>query len=190
MRRVLGLLVIMSLSHLYLAGQAPVTSGARVRITSRNEPQAETGQVLTATADTIVIEVKGIRTVNYRQVYGIDTLAFPVADIDRLEASRHTGNSRGRGALIGLFVGAGAGAVIGSATYEPCPAQAWLCFEPSSSGEAAVLGAVAFGVLGAGVGALIGSTIPADKWETVPVRAAYMRPLPHNQIGLGFTATF
>ena len=196
MLRTLAILATLYLSHRHLLGQAPppVTDGQTVRITSHQpDLRAEIGRVLSATADTIVIQVTGIRTVNYRQIYGTDTLALPVAAIDRLEVSRHSGHRTGRGALIGLGAGAATGFVIGVLTYRPCHPTGFLdcLMAPESAGEQGIMGAAVLGVLGAGVGALVGSMIRVDKWEETPLHAAMsVRALPKNRLGLLLTAAF
>jgi hypothetical protein len=191
MRRGLVVLVVLLLTHLHLLGQTTVTSGHTVRITSsRHEMQAEVGRVLAASADTIVVQVQGIRTVNHRQVYRTDTLALPLAAIERLEVSRHSGHRTGRGAVVGLGIGAAAGLIIGTTTYQPCPADNLCIMAPTSAVQQGIEGAAVFGFIGAVAGALIGSTIRADKWENISMRAALLRPLPYNQVGLGITAAF
>lgn len=192
MRRALAILAVLSVHHLHLLGQASaaLSIGQSVRVTSRQqEVTAEVGQVLSATSDTIVIQLRGVRTVNYRQVFRTDTLVLPLATIDRLEVSRHTGHRTGRGALIGLGVGATAGFVFGAASYKPCAPESF-CWEPASAAAAGMEGAAILGLIGAGVGALIGSTIRADQWEAVALRTASVRVLPRHDVGLGVTIAF
>ena len=79
-------------------------------------------------------------------------------DVSKLEVS-YGKKSRHTGALIGLGVGAGLGAIIGfSGGDDPDGIVSF------SAGAKAGMGAFAFGV----VGAIIGSVVtPGDKWETV-----------------------
>jgi hypothetical protein len=68
---------------------------------------------------------------------------------------------RGRNALIGLAVGAGAGAAIGAATDTTgCKGS---CIFQVSKGEAAGVGAAVFGA----IGALVGAVIPTGGWREV-----------------------
>jgi len=177
MQRTLTALLVLCLNHLDLLGQAPVTNGQTVRITSsRYELRAEIGRVLTATADTLVVQVQGLRTVNYRQEYRTDTLALSFAGIDRLEVRGIGGGERQtkRGARIGLGIGAAVGLVVGLTTYQECHSQHWLdmhcLYQPTSAGQSAVLGAAAVGVVGAAVGGLVGAMSRNDKWVTVAPR--------------------
>jgi len=90
-----------------------------------------------------------------------------VADVRRLEVSRRPGR-RGRGALIGLAVGAVGGFIWGSSSNsdgcQPSPGNpCWFGTEPLfSDSESGAMGAVLF----SGVGALVGAIVaPGEKWE-------------------------
>lgn len=188
--RALAMLAILLFHPLRLAGQIPVSTGQTVRVTSRGRDiQGEIGQVLAANADTIVVQVKGMRTVNYRQVFRTDTIVLPLTAIDQLELRTHSGHRTGRGAAWGLGIGAATGFVVGVATYEPCEPNSF-CFKASSSTENGFQGALIFGLVGAGLGAFIGSTVRSDKWEAIPVRPASLRVVPGHDLGIAVTIVF
>jgi len=63
-----------------------------------------------------------------------------------------TGRSRKRGALWGLTIGAGSGAILGAASTQPCDA----CIISFSRGEGAAVGATAGAAMGSIIGVLVG----------------------------------
>jgi hypothetical protein len=180
------------LNHEQLLGQDSLRSGQTVRITSgRYELKRAVGRVVDATPDTIVLESNRMRTVNYRQVYKTDTLTLLVAAIDQLDVRQPGGHQTGRGALFGLGIGAAAGLVIGIVAYKPCPPNGLCIMQPSSSVESGMMGALAFGSLGAGVGAIIGSLTPGETWKELPLQAsASLRPLPQERVVLSLSLSF
>jgi hypothetical protein len=192
MRYAVAMALIMLLKQEQLFGQDSLRSGQTVRITSaRYELKGAIGRVLAATPDTIVLESQGARTVNYRLVSRADTLTLPITAIDRLDLRHDGGHHTGRGALIGLGIGAAAGLVIGIAAYEPCPPNGFCIMQPTSAVASGMMGALAFGVLGSGVGAIIGSLTPAGTWDQMPLRAsASLRPLPQAGVGLSLSVPF
>jgi hypothetical protein len=78
---------------------------------------------------------------------------LPISEVASIEVT-----SRSRGALDGALYGLGAGvllgALIGAVTFEPTGDLLI-----SSSGDAAILGGLVFGVIGAGFGFLVGSSV-------------------------------
>jgi hypothetical protein len=64
---------------------------------------------------------------------------------------------RMRNTLIGAAVGAGAGAVIGAASYQPCSPSQFLCIQPVARGAIAGIGAV----VGSAAGAVVGALLPS-----------------------------
>ena len=110
----------------------------------------------------------GSRTVN-GQIQGItdDSLdinsgkgqeALKRLDVKRVDVKKQ--GHRGRNTLIGLGAGAAAGAIAGTAYYEPCKG---FCILNPSRGQDAGIGA---GVLGL-VGAIVGALIPTGGWREV-----------------------
>lgn len=86
--------------------------------------------------------------------------------------------SRRTGALIGFGVGAAVGALIGNPSGYEEPATV----NGVSAAEEAAIGAVAYGLLGATVGAVI---TPGDKWETVPTDKIQLGISHRSQGGSG-----
>ena len=66
-----------------------------------------------------------------------------------------TGRSRKRGALWGLAIGAGGGAIFGAAIAQSCTGEPF-CISPISRGQVAAIGAAAGGAVGTLVGTLVG----------------------------------
>jgi hypothetical protein len=193
MRSAIALLVL-SFTCQRLFCQVLISGGQSVRITSaRYALQSRVGRVLHATADTVVIQTSGVRTVNYRDVYGTDTLALPVAAIDRLEVSRGGGNHAKSGALVGFGVGTAAGLVVGSMISKECrPADSWQCtWATDFSGMYTIGYGLLMGAIGAGAGAIVGSMIPGDRWEDMPLHARMsVQRLPERRLGLGVSTSF
>ena len=97
---------------------------------------------------------------------GRDTLAVATASLARFEVSKGRHRQAGRGATIGALVGVVAGAALGLATYEECSG---FCPAPDPGrGGSAMIGGILFGLLGAGVGAITGSQIKAERWAPLP----------------------
>lgn len=136
-----------------------VEPGSRVRIVAPVfGPGRQIGTVVSLTRDTLVL----------RQ--GVNTAFRPVAtsEITALEISSGTHTRKAKGALLGLLVGAGGGAVLGYTLYrEPrCRKEAFACvdiFGPGSKGANAALSAVGGGLLGALAGTLFG-LLPTETW--------------------------
>ena len=129
-----------------------VDTGSRVRIAAPAfGPDKQVGTVVSLTRDTL-----GLRQ-------GASTASRLVAtsDITALEVSRGTHTRKAKGALWGLLIGAGGGAVLGYTMYKPptCQNQAFSCFNilgPDSRSSNAVWSGVAGGILGTVVGTLVG----------------------------------
>ena len=147
-------------------GARAVDAGSRVRIAApvfgRNKRVAT---VVSVTGDSLVL----------RQGASTTYQSIAKSDITGLEVSRGTYTRKGKGALWGLLIGAGAGAALGYVTYqEPKPCQdfscSWDIFGPSSKGNSAAWGAAAGGLLGAAVGALVGLSA-RDSWVPATVGA-------------------
>ena len=94
--------------------QAPVllTAGSRVRLKTV-DPSTKwvQGDLVRLSEDSLHIVPAG----------GADSLAFATGAIDRLEVSRGRRSNAGKGALLGLAIGAGAGLALGvAASAEEC----------------------------------------------------------------------
>jgi hypothetical protein len=129
-----------------------VDTGSRVRITAPVfGPKKQVGTVVSLTRDTL-----GLRQ-------GANTASRLVAtsDITALEVSRGSHTRKAKGALWGLLIGAGGGAILGYTMYQKptCDNQGFGCitiFGPDSPGSNAVFSGVAGGILGLAVGTLVG----------------------------------
>jgi len=163
MSRIIGALLGIALSFANGTAQrvAHTATGQRVRITSgKYLLHQRVGTLVGSWADSITVRI-GV-------VPAESTLVLSRSVIDRLEVSRGLQRNTGRGALIGLGSGAALGAVIGLMTYEKCVPQGLLdcLYAPESRAQQAMLFGVAFGLIGAGVGALVGSA-KQERWERV-----------------------
>lgn len=116
-------------------------SKGRTVVVMRDPHHAQTGELEQTSADTLTINTRGqsvvIRRDDIREIY------------------TQTRRSRKRGALWGLAFGAGGGAVVGAAAFQPCKSGSF-CISPISRGEGAAIGAVAGAAVGTLVGTLVG----------------------------------
>jgi hypothetical protein len=153
------------LSQMSAANDVQVDTGSRVRIASPvfgGKKQVAT--VVSFTPDTLVLR-QGASTI-YRSI--------ATSDITALEVSTGTYSRKGKGALWGLLIGAGAGAAIGYFSYKdpyPCTLGTSGCgfLDFGPGGTAAFSGALG-GIAGALIGTLIGSR-PTDAWAPATVGA-------------------
>ena len=153
------------LSQMSPAEAARVDAGSRVRIAAPVfGGNKRVATVVSVTGDSLVLR-QGIST-NYQSV--------AKSDITALEISRGTHTRKGKGALWGLLIGAGAGAALGYVSYKEPTCQGFECFGeiwgPTSKSGSAGFGAAVGGILGAGVGALIGMR-SRESWEPATVGA-------------------
>jgi hypothetical protein len=145
---------------------ARVDVGSRVRIAAPvfGTRQKEVATVVSVTPDTVVLRFGA--TTPYRSLAS--------SDITSLEISRGTHTRKAKGALWGLLIGAGTGAVLGYALYEEpkCrSAEIYGCIEifgPVSPGTNAAFSAVGGGIFGAVIGTLVGMRA-TDTWVPATV---------------------
>ena len=90
-----------------------------------------------------------------------DTVTTPLALITGIDVSRGTKSRAGRGALIGVGVGAASGIIVGIAASGSDDGD---FFDFSSGAWATGIGLTG-AVLGAGIGAIIGATQHGDRWQ-------------------------
>jgi hypothetical protein len=129
-----------------------VDAGSRVRIAAPVfGPDKQVGTVVSLTRDTLVLR------------HGANTAFRPVAtsEITALEVSSGTHTRQAKGALWGLVIGAGSGAILGYTLYkEPkCRDEGFGCIiliGPDSKGSNAAFSAVGGGLLGMLIGTLFG----------------------------------
>jgi hypothetical protein len=179
------------------SAQAPVLAGQRVRITSaRYDLRRQGGQVLSVNAESVTVRFERARTVDHRKVMSVDTLALLNGAVDRWEVSRGAVRRTRAGAFIGLGVGTVVGWYVGTSTYEECVPESFLAFNCvltfGSAEVQGLAGAMAFGLIGAGVGGLVGSLIRSERWEELPraPAAVALRSLPDGRLGVGVRLSF
>ena len=137
--------------------------GARIRVTAPATGRL-VGTLIQATTDSVRVELASG-----------SSIAFPAAELTRLELSTGVQRRGWKGAGVGLLVGAGVGGVIGLATYrrtqcdEPV-LETFLCsFVDRTSRDVTVIADAAMvGTVGAVVGALIGHA-GRESWVRVPL---------------------
>jgi hypothetical protein len=112
-------------------------SGSRLRITL-NKGETHTGVMVRASDEELVLRDGG------------GEKSYSKQDISKVQALGS--KSRGRGALIGLAIGAGTGAVIGAATGACSQGVGCIFSRADAAGVLALVG----GIVGAVVGALVG----------------------------------
>ena len=129
-----------------------VDTGSRVRIAAPVfGPEKKVGTVVSLTRDTLLLR------------HGAKPNFQPVAtsEITALEVSNGTHTRKAKGALWGLLVGAGSGAILGYTLYkEPkCSNEGFGCINilgPDSKSSNAAFSAVGGGLLGLLIGTLFG----------------------------------
>jgi hypothetical protein len=145
-------------SQVSAANDVQVDTGSRVRIASPvfgGKKQVAT--VVSFTPDTLVLR-QGAST-TYRSI--------ATSDIAALEVSTGRYSRKAKGALLGVLIGAGAGATLGYLAYQEPDCQGFECigniFGPNSKGASAAFGGALGGIVGALIGTLVGSR-PTDAW--------------------------
>lgn len=140
--------------------EARIDAGSRVRIAAPVfGTKKQVGTVVSVTRDTLVL----------RHGASIATRSIATSDITALEVSRGTHTRKGKGALWGLLIGAGAGAVLGYALYEEPKCDQGVLFGciyvlgPDTKGSNAAIGGFGGGIVGALLGTLIGMRA-TDTW--------------------------
>ena len=97
-----------------------------------------------------------------------------------------------QGLLIGTVAGAALGAAIGAVAIEPCVPQGFLdcLMEPTTTGQATQMGAVAGAFLGAVLGTLIGAANGSDTWASLPGSAGARMTLAPARGGVAAAVRF
>ena len=129
-----------------LEGQ--LQSGQRVRVTAPDcgvDNQSLTFEALRS--DTLVL----------------DTMNCPLVSVTRLQVHRGRRSNAAKGALIGLAIGGGGGALVGVIVYSGLRSAG------VTSAEGAALGALLLGPPSILAGVIIGALVKTDRWEEVPL---------------------
>ncbi len=153
-----------------------VLEGDHVRVSATEFGQPCTGQVVERSVDALTVDCWQPAIRKWQLI------DYPIESIRSIEVQQGTKSNAGKGAVLGGLVGGGFGLALGvAAAVDDCPSNAWTwdwCWW--SGGEEMIpLSTATFGLLGAGVGAVIGSLSRTDKW--VPIRpnqlSARVQPL-------------
>jgi len=140
----------------------PLTPGLRVRVLSPALGwRPKTGNVVSANSDTLV----------FLPAKQAVSTAISTPKISRIEVAQGKRTHKLQGALLGLFIGAGAGAILASASYKPpkCAPDVW-CMDVFGQGGETAGGGILGGLLGALVGTIAGNR-ETDNWVPVAVPA-------------------
>ena len=169
--RIISLLFLLFLAVVgeLCAQDTLVVPGARVRVYS---PDRVTGTIETLSSDTLVLRTEARRSLQ----------AIPFASITKLEVSRGRKSNVGKGARIGLAVGAGVGAIAGVILIiGECSGSAGCLFYSVAGG---VAGALYLFLPGTLLGAVIGAVFRTDLWETVPLDRIRVSLRPNDHLGV------
>jgi len=166
-----------------------IREGDRIRVTvAEYGGTLLVGEVMTRSPEAL--------TVNRWQptVRKWEVVDLPVDSISSLEVNRGTRSNAGKGALLGGVIGGsfGLAAGIAAASYD-CNADPWDWDGCSYWGEAGIIpiSTVTFGLLGAGVGALIGTLSRSDQWEPIHLDRLHVRIFPTSGgVALAFSVGF
>jgi hypothetical protein len=157
---------VAGLSQMSQPGEIRVDTGSRVRIAAPVfGPKKQVATVVSVTRDTLVL----------RQGASTASRSVATLDITTLEVSRGTHTRKANGALWGLLIGAGTGAVLGYVFYQPpkCQDQGFGCIifiGPDSKGSNAAISAVGGGIVGTLIGTLVGMRA-TETWVPATVGA-------------------
>ena len=146
------LLALLSMVGVASAQSAqPVATGARVRVTTADNPSAVIGELIAVNDSALLVR---------RQVDSND-VSIPRSLVHRLEVSR--GTSRGTSARKGALIGLAIGGMVGFLAGEDCSSEDFICFD---RGSTAAIGMAS----GVSIGGLIGLvTGGAERWRDTAV---------------------
>ena len=164
--------------------------GEKVRITASSVPAKRiSGRVVKVTANTLTLKVRNTRTL--RKILkiidddGWDMLSaesntsahlgVPLSALSKLEVAE--GSRPFSGALVGFFVGAAIGTLLGGTDSE------------FGGEELALLGGLVFGGIGSGVGLVVGG-LAWKKWQEVLLDHPNIGLTSHRNGGLALSASF
>lgn len=151
--------------------------GSKVRMTAPALDLSDrVGRVHELNGDTLVVLVDALHTSRLR----LDVVDVPLSSISKLEVVTGRRGHWLEGAGIGFLLGVVTGAASGDD-----PSNAYFGY---SAGEKAAIGGLSFGLIGAGIGALIKS----DKWAEVPLDRVRPKLIvgDRGQVGIRFALVF
>ena len=168
----LTLLVVLPFVVLRAQGPWPVGLGQRVRVTTDSGPWI----------GTLVHQDTSGLTLHGPGLSDSSAVTIPLDRVRQLEISVGHQSNAGRGALIGL----GVGAVTGLALGIGCASSDTLF---QCSGGEVVESTVVFGLIGAGVGGLVGLASSSERWGKVAAVPVHVSLAPRH-FGLSVSLTF
>jgi hypothetical protein len=146
--------VLLTLPGAVALGQTTaLATGNRVQVTSpAHGADKVVGTVVAIQNDTLVLQVEKIT----------NPIRLPFSAITDIQVSRGQSREVGRGLVMGGAIGAGLGAALGFAAGSDDPGLFAL-----TAGDKATIGAVVFGLAGAGLGGLLGARSTRETWQQV-----------------------
>ena len=156
-----------------------VAPGDTVRVTAPSMDMDDSvGTVAALETDRLTVQVEE----------RADALSVPLADVTKLKVRRGQKSNAGKGALIGLGVGAAAGVITAllSCADSQCD---WDNAGDDVTGYTAVVLGAGGALLGAGIGAIIWSSIKTDRWQTVPLDQLRVGPSSVDADGVAVSVT-
>lgn len=169
-----------ALSVLVSAGQAQDSTsglvGRRIRIQQQHGASLQ-GAVVAVSDSAVTLRTSET-----------DTVSVPRAGIAKVEVYEGTRSNTGKSALTGLLIGGLTGVVVGAVSAQATQGS----FIEYSAGEGAVAYGAAFGVLGAGIGALVGSGSHHESWQPAVLPTITVQPTGQDgkRVALGMRISF
>ena len=139
------------LSSVGVASAQPVATGARVRVTTVDNPLAVIGELVAVNDSALLVR---------RQIDSSD-VSIPRSLVHRLEVSR--GTSRGASARKGALIGLAIGGVVGFLAGEDCSSEDFICLDRGSTAAIGMMSGVSIGGL---IGLVTGG---AERWRDAAV---------------------
>ena len=114
---------------------------------------------------------------------------IPLASVTRFELSRGKSRHAGRGALIGLGIGAGGGAIIGA--IAEVSGERYCIDTCAAAGVLTAFTAIGLAIPGLVIGTVAGALIKTDRWEEVPLDRVRVSLAPtRDGVSLGMRIAF
>jgi len=168
---VLGVLTLSLVAQTLAQRPFTLVPGQRLRVTAPAQGAYDYEVRYVATLGDTLILTAGIN------------VAYPLADVVRLEILRGYRSHKWPGAVIGLVLGTAIGWRIGKAIDESC--EGW-CLDVAQP-----TGMVVGALVGVAAGAVVGNRARTAKWEEVPLDRLRVSVLPRRDgFGLGASIAF